>query len=317
MSLQQVEPEETFYKKVKGKCNRMMRILDSSPGHGNSVFVISIQRFCGEFDTHHETRQQFVQQCQILENARIGYKKGELTVKQEKGIQYLGGAYQPDLCQILEELCVYIETYLEQRLFSVWHCTDTTRPDPNFPVERQTMKNLTSSLSKHAGDMRDDEDLLKYIAHLEENFDLILSELNHLRTVKELAEKGLEATRKDKKIRLHNILSEESGMSAQKILEMYGLQRIALKLCGELNLNTMEDLAGLTDVRVDSIAWLTDVQRSKLKKLCERCRQGHSNLMNALALIAGGENINARATDRASREAQIQALLQRMTELRG
>jgi hypothetical protein len=31
------------------------------------------------------------------------------------------------------------------------------------------------------------------------------------------------------------------------------MHRIAVRLCGELNLNTMQDLARLTDARVDGI----------------------------------------------------------------
>jgi hypothetical protein len=40
---------------------------------------------------------------------------------------------------------------------------------------------------------------------------------------------------------------------AIQILSTHGMHRIAVRLCGELNLNTMQDLARLTDARVDGI----------------------------------------------------------------
>ena len=172
MSMQLVQDETTFYKRVKIQCNRMMNILKRN---SNSVFVVSIYKFCDEFDTHHDTRQQFIEQCQILENARQGYKKDELTYDQENGTEYPNGNVQRIYVgQILEELCVFIEKYLEQRLFSVWHMTDKTRPDPDFPVARQSMKNLTSLLTEHA---RGNEQVMWNIRHLQENFDSIISDL--------------------------------------------------------------------------------------------------------------------------------------------
>ena len=172
MSMQLVQDETTFYKRVKFQCDRMMRILKRK---SNSVFVCSIYKFCDEFDTHHDTRQQFIEQCQILENARQGYKKDELTEEEERGLEYPRGNVQTVFIgQILEELCVCIETYLEQRLFGVWFYTDKDKEAPEFPVARQSMKNLTSLLTEHA---RGNEQVMWNIQHLQENFDSIISDL--------------------------------------------------------------------------------------------------------------------------------------------
>jgi hypothetical protein len=173
MSMQQVQPEKIFYRRVKSFCERIMQILKYKTG---SVFVVSIHKFCDEFDTHHNTREEFTEQCQILENARIAYKKGQLTEGQEMGTYYdVRGTTQPiHVCRILEDLCVCIETYLEQRLFSFWDFTDKTKEAPEFPAARQTMKNLTSLLTHHAGG---NEQVEHSIRHLQENFEYVISSI--------------------------------------------------------------------------------------------------------------------------------------------
>jgi hypothetical protein len=172
MSMQQVQPETIFYRRVKFQCERMERILKRK---SNSVFVCSIYKFCDEFDTHHNTRQQFIEQCQILENARQGYKKDELTEEEERGFEYPRGNQElVFIYQVVEDLCVCIETYLEQRLFGVWFYTDKGKEAPEFSVARQTMNNLVSLLMEHACG---NELVMWNIRHLQENFESVISDL--------------------------------------------------------------------------------------------------------------------------------------------
>jgi len=177
MSMQMVQPEKTFYARVKGHCNRMMNIMTYR--NVNSTFVTSIYKFCDEFDTHHDTREQFIGQCAILENARQAYKVDELSEDQEKGPEYPRGNIQwVTVPEILEELCVCIETYLEKRLFSVWKYTKTDRQAPEFPTARQGMKNLTSFLTEHA---QGNQEVISSIVHLQQNFEYIISSIKWCR----------------------------------------------------------------------------------------------------------------------------------------
>ena len=68
-------------------------------------------------------------------------------------------------------------------------------------------------------------------------------------------------------------------MSAMQILISHGLNRIAVRLCEEMSLSTMSDLAGLSDEQIDMISWLKPQQNNKLKALCEACRRGNPNLL--------------------------------------
>jgi hypothetical protein len=69
-----------------------------------------------------------------------------------------------------------------------------------------------------------------------------------------------------------------STSSAEDILKKSGLEKIAQRLCKEKHLNTMQDIANLSDDKIDDIDWLTDVQRRKLKNLYEACRRGDPDL---------------------------------------
>jgi hypothetical protein len=71
--------------------------------------------------------------------------------------------------------------------------------------------------------------------------------------------------------------------TAAEILKTHGLQRIAEQLCTEKGLKTMEDIGRLTDADIDALEWLKSVQRSKLKDLCEACRQGDPDRMKSIA----------------------------------
>jgi hypothetical protein len=173
MSMQMVQPEKTFYARVKDHCHRMINIMTYR--NVNSTFVTSIYKFYDEFDTHHDTREQFIGQCAILQNARLAYKANELSEDQERGREYPRGNVQiVTVPEILEELCVCIETYLEQKLFTVWHFTDKGKEAPEFPTARQGMKNLTSFLMSHA---QGNQEVISNIVHLQENFEYIISRI--------------------------------------------------------------------------------------------------------------------------------------------
>jgi len=103
------------------------------------------------------------------------YKANELSEDQVRGAEYPRGNIQwVTVPEILEELCVCIETYLEQRLFSVWHFTDKGKEAPEFPTARQGMKNLTSSLMEHA---RGNTEVMRSIQELQDNFEYIISSI--------------------------------------------------------------------------------------------------------------------------------------------
>jgi hypothetical protein len=173
MSLQMVQSEKIFYARVKRYCDRMLNILNFRKP--SSVFVTSIYKFCDEFEDHHNSREQFIQQCKILENARQGYIKNELTEEEECGREFPNGNVQiVFITQILEDLCVCIEKYLEQKLFGVWLYTDKNKEAPEYPAARQSMKNLTSLLRECAGN---NQEVLESIGHLQENFDFVITKL--------------------------------------------------------------------------------------------------------------------------------------------
>lgn len=185
MSLPMVVTEQQFYGIVKRKCERMMQILTRRKP--DSVFVTSLYMFYDEykFDQHeiqHNTRQHFIEHCRLLENARQGYKENELRNEEESKIMYYtGNAEKVYACQILENVCSYIEKYLETTLFGVWLWTPTDRVAPEFPAEKQSMMNLTFSLRGYARLMNGNQDVLHAIEHLESNFGFIISNLNTLR----------------------------------------------------------------------------------------------------------------------------------------
>ena len=172
MSLQEVQPERTFYRRVQYKCEQMTEILKPK---ANSTFVCSIKKFVDEFDDHHNTREQFIEQCKLLENARLGYKKDDLSAEEARGIIYKNGnATVAIIYDIVEDLCVCIEEYLEQRLFTPWPWTDKTREGPEFPAARQTMKNLISYLKEQADG---NQQVNHHIDHLQENFEYVISSI--------------------------------------------------------------------------------------------------------------------------------------------
>ena len=66
-------------------------------------------------------------------------------------------------------------------------------------------------------------------------------------------------------------------MTALQILRSHGLARCADELCEKLSLVTMQDLADLTDERIDTLTFLHEHQPTKLKALCQACREGDPN----------------------------------------
>jgi hypothetical protein len=118
MSLKVVLSEEQFYTNVKAKYSPMIQKLPTT--RSDSVFVNSIRQFWKEYDNHHNTPEKFKEHCRLLENVRQGYKQNELTEEQESKTMYPRGiAEKVYIGQILEDVCAYIETYFEQRLFDV------------------------------------------------------------------------------------------------------------------------------------------------------------------------------------------------------
>lgn len=71
--------------------------------------------------------------------------------------------------------------------------------------------------------------------------------------------------------------------ASMDILQSHGLARIAARLCTEMSLSTMSDLAKLTDEEIDAISWLKRIQTKKLKALCEACREGDPNLRESIS----------------------------------
>ena len=63
-------------------------------------------------------------------------------------------------------------------------------------------------------------------------------------------------------------------MAALQILKSHGLAKCAHELCEKLSLKTMEDLEDLTDERIDTLTFLHEHQPTKLKALCQACREG-------------------------------------------
>jgi hypothetical protein len=57
------------------------------------------------------------------------------------------------------------------------------------------------------------------------------------------------------------------------------LARCADELCEKLSLKTMQDLANLTDERIDTLTFLREHQPIKLKALCQACREGNPDYM--------------------------------------
>ena len=93
---------------------------------------------------------------------------------------------------MLEDVCAYIEKYLEKKIFGVWWYTpkETLSKAPEFPAERQSMKNLTTSLREYAKVMTNEEHkqaVLHGIEHLETNFQYIIDKLNNVPDVEEEA----------------------------------------------------------------------------------------------------------------------------------
>jgi hypothetical protein len=82
-----------------------------------------------------------------------------------------------------------------------------------------------------------------------------------------------------------------NDMSAREILETDGLKKIAARLCEEKGLQTMEDLARLSDMEIDGISWLKEVQNLKWKDLCEACRRGDAGSRASIAKEARAENM--------------------------
>ena len=191
MSLQKVLSEEIFYRSVKVKCSKMIDILPMN--RRDSVFVNSIQMFWRNYELQHNTRDDFIAHCQLLENARAGYIRNELTDDEESKIMYdTGHAQRVFVCGVLEDVCAYIEKYLEKKIFGVWWYTpkETLSKAPEFPAERQSMKNLTTSLREYAKVTTNEERkqaVLHGIEHLETNFQYIIDKLNNVPDVEEEA----------------------------------------------------------------------------------------------------------------------------------
>jgi len=168
------------------KCWTMIQILPNV--NTNSVFINSIFKFVREYDTSHENPEEFKSHCRLLENARQGYLYDELG-DAESGIIYVdGNATTVYVCQILEEVCLYIETYRAETLFGTWRYTNTDRVAPEFPAEKKSMHNLIFSLNDHLRPMRQSAGRVAVrdaITHLEQNFEYIVSELNRLRAVEQ------------------------------------------------------------------------------------------------------------------------------------
>ena len=154
MSLQKVLSEEIFYRSVKVKCSKMIDILPMN--RRDSVFVNSIQMFWRDYELQHNTRDDFIAHCQLLENARAGYIRNELTDDEESKIMYdnAGHSQKVFVCHVLEDVCAYIEKYLEKKIFGVWW-------------------------RKQA--------VLHGIEHLETNFQYIIDKLNNVPDVEEEA----------------------------------------------------------------------------------------------------------------------------------
>jgi hypothetical protein len=81
---------------------------------------------------------------------------------------------------------------------------------------------------------------------------------------------------------LFKLLGQLSTESANAILIRVGLQSCAKQLCDECKLNTMQDLANLSDEHVDSLTFLREQQPIKLKALCEACREGNPDNIKAI-----------------------------------
>ena len=114
MSLAMVLDEEEFYKTLRRKC---IPITDILPLESESVFVKSFRMFWKDYSNHINTRDDFKKHCRFLENARQAYVYGELGDHETGSINIDGNIHWIHVCETLEEVCVYIETYLEETLF--------------------------------------------------------------------------------------------------------------------------------------------------------------------------------------------------------
>ena len=128
--------------------------------------------------------------------------------------------------------------------------------------------------------------------------------------------------------------NERESSQATQILQIHGLRRIADRLCTEENLKTMQDIANLTDEKIDTLSWLKRAQSLKLKSICEACRRGDPDEMDSIlderlapraperlfeaeAVIAELEDHRSRLFQDDFRRGRVQTLLSRMKELNG
>ena len=95
-------------------------------------------------------------------------------------------------------------------------------------------------------------------------------------------------------------------MQALQILKSHGLARCADELCEKLSLKTMQDLADLTDERIDTLTFLHEHQPRKLKTLCQACREGDPNYIN---------DVLRRRHDGLSSHQRLETLLAKLGEI--
>jgi hypothetical protein len=142
------------------------------------VFVQSFWNFWRDYDYRHNTLDDFKEHCRFLENARQAYVYDELGDKENAYVEINGNSTYVHVCSTLEEVCAYIEKYREETLFGPWRYTPTDRVAPQFPAEKLAMKNLTFALMDHARPMKNNAMAMFYIQRLQNNFDIVISELN-------------------------------------------------------------------------------------------------------------------------------------------